>query len=82
MGRSPRPTTLRTTAAELVAGPSASGVRASDPPQHSSILPSKLNAQCVRSLSHLSRDVVYGRILLDSRHLGGLRAFRELEGTP
>ena len=74
MGRSPRPTTLPTSAVELVAGSSVAGVRASDPPN--------LNAESVLSLSHLSRSVGYGRIHVDSRHLGVPRAFRGLEGTP
>ena len=82
MGRSPRPTTLPTPAVELVAGPSASGVRASDPPQQTQVLPSNLNAQGVLSPSFLSRGVGYGRIRVDSRHLGVPRAFRGLEGTP
>src|SRR5688572_33379561 len=74
VGRSPRPTTLPTSAAALVAGPSASGVRASDP--------SQLNTESVLSPSLLSLDVGYERIHVDSRHLGVPRAFRGLEGTP
>ena len=80
MGRSPRPTALRTFSVELVAGSSVTGVRASDLPQQTSILPSKLNAQCVLSPSFLSQGVGYGRIHVDSRHLGVPRAFPGLEG--
>ena len=75
MGRPPRPTTLPTSATGLVAGPSATGVRASEPR-------TRLNAQSVRCPSHLSLAVGYGRIRVDSRHLGVPRAFRGLEGTP
>src|SRR5439155_6056383 len=82
VGRSPRPTTLPRFATGLVAGPFASGVRASDPPHQMQNLPSNLNAQGVRCLSHLSLGVGYGRIRVDSRHLGVPRAFRGLEGTP
>ena len=87
MGRSPRPTTLPTSAAELVAGSSVVGVRASDPLQQTQVLPSDVNAQnlntqSVLSPSLLSRAVGYGRIRVDSRHLGVPRAFRGLEGTP
>ena len=87
MGRSPRPTTLPTPVAELVAGSSATGVQASDPSQQTQVLPSILigpsvNTQGVPHLSQLSRWVGYGRIHVDSRHLGVPRAFRGLEGTP
>ena len=82
MGRSPRPTTLPTFANELVAGSIATGVRASDPPQQATILPSRVTAEGVLSASLLSRRVGYGRIHVDSRHLGVPRAFRGLEGTP
>ena len=81
MGLSPRPTTLSTVVNGSVAGPLASGVRASDPPQQTSVLiPSIGNAQSVLSPSLLSRDVRYGRIHVDSRHLGVPRAFPGLEG--
>ena len=84
MGRSPRPTTLPTFAIELVAGSSATGVRASDPQQQhqTSNVPSDLNAERVLSPSFLSPGVGYGIIRVDSRHLGVPRAFRGLEGTP
>ena len=87
MGRSPRPTTLPTSAVELVAGSSVAGVRASDPPQQTQVLPSSsntqnLNTQGVLSPSLLSQAVGYERIRVDSRHLGVPRAFRGLEGTP
>ena len=77
MGRSPRPTTLPTPVAELVAGSSATGVQASDPSQQM-----QLSTHGVLSLSQLSHSVGYGRIRVDSRHLGVPRAFRGLEGTP
>ena len=82
MGRSPRPTTLPTFAIELVAGPSVSGVLASDPQQQQQVVPGNLNAHSVLSPSLLSRGVGYGRIPVDFRHLGVPRAFRGAEGRP
>ena len=82
MGRSPRPTTLPTFAIGLVAQPLATGVRASDLTPKLSVLPCGPTAERVLSPSLLSRVVGYGRIRVDSRHLGVPRAFRGLEGTP